>query len=81
MTTKEDVCALHEQNPSWTSTELAKALGCSSAYVRATAGRNGLILKGHNERTPEQLRESAAVLKMRANALLAKANEIERRSQ
>lgn len=44
MTTKHDVLRVHTENPTWTSTEIAAALGCHSAYVRATAQRNGLSL-------------------------------------
>lgn len=42
--TAQQVIDLHRQHPDWTSLELAKALGCLSGYVRATAQRQGLSL-------------------------------------
>ena len=44
MATKHDVIRLHRGNPDWTSVDIAAALGCLPAYVRATAKRNGLSL-------------------------------------
>ena len=48
MTTKHDVIAYHRAHPEADSAEIGRALGCHSAYVRATAGRNGITLpKGY----------------------------------
>lgn len=44
MATKQQVIAAHRAHPEWNSCEIARALGCHSAYVRATAYRNGLVL-------------------------------------
>lgn len=44
MATKQQVMDLHRANPSWTANDIANHLDCLSAYVRATARRNGLDL-------------------------------------
>jgi hypothetical protein len=44
MANKHEVIRLHRQNPTWAATRIADELDCSSAYVRATAQRNSLIL-------------------------------------
>lgn len=52
MTTKDDVVRLHREHPDWCAAEIAAALGCESAYVRATARRNNLDLP----KTPGRLK-------------------------
>ena len=53
MTTWRDVVRVHQAHPKWTSSLIARSLGCTSAYVRATASRRKLKLprmrrdKGH----------------------------------
>lgn len=72
MTTKHEVINMHRRNPTWTGADIAQALGCSSAYVRATARRNGIALTVDRMCvTPEQLRERAAKLIKRAEQLEA----------
>lgn len=44
MATKQDVLRLFQSDPEQTSIQIAKKLGCHSAYVRATLTRNGLRL-------------------------------------
>jgi hypothetical protein len=44
LVTKNDVIRLHREHPDWCAAEIAAALGCDSAYVRATARRNKLFL-------------------------------------
>ena len=44
MTTKHEVIRAHRAHPDWGSSRLGRLLGCQSAYVRATAQRNGLKL-------------------------------------
>jgi hypothetical protein len=44
MAMKDDVIRLHREHPDWCAAEIAAALGCESAYVRATAKRNELVL-------------------------------------
>lgn len=55
MTTKHDVIAAHRAHPRLNSTELAWLLGCSSAYVRATAQRNRITLPGAVGRRPARV--------------------------
>lgn len=45
MPTKHDVIAIHRQHPDWSSGQIAAALDCDSAYVRATFYRNNLKLR------------------------------------
>lgn len=42
MTTWRDVERVHRANPKWSFEEIARELGCGSAYVRATAARRKL---------------------------------------
>lgn len=44
MTTKDEVLAMHRRNPKWCAPEIARALRCTSAYVRKTARRNAITL-------------------------------------
>jgi hypothetical protein len=44
MATKQQVIDLHAKHPDWTCYRIAEELGCTSAYVRATASREGLKL-------------------------------------
>lgn len=44
MATKNQVIALHRAYPHWTDRDIAAELDCDSAYVRATARRNRLVL-------------------------------------
>lgn len=39
MTNKHDITRTHRENPLWCANEIAAHLGCTSAYVRATARR------------------------------------------
>ena len=52
MATKHQVIDLHQKHPQWNSVQIAKALNCDSAYVRATFQRNGLAL--HREKTQRE---------------------------
>lgn len=45
MANKEQVLSLFRKNPRWNSVMIAEAIGCESAYVRATLKRNGLSLQ------------------------------------
>ena len=60
MTTKWDVIDLHRKHKRWTSSDIAQALGCGAAYVRATARRAGLTLP-----VKYPARQRAAVLNAR----------------
>lgn len=40
------VIALHQKYPSLNGPQIAARLGCTSAYVRAAARRNGITLPG-----------------------------------
>lgn len=42
MTNKHDIARAHREHPLWCANEIAAHLGCTSAYVRATARRNYL---------------------------------------
>lgn len=44
MTTKHQVISTHLAHPDWTTSDIAKHLGCIPQYVTATARRNGLRL-------------------------------------
>lgn len=66
MTTKHDVIAAHHDHPEWNSTDIAGHLGCCSAYVRATARRNGLTLP---KRSAGGRAPSAASLYLAAQAI------------
>lgn len=60
MTTWRDVDRIRNEHPDWTSVEIAAALGCESAYVRATAQRRGWELatgKGHNRKLKVRISE------------------------
>lgn len=46
MATKEDVFRLNEKYPAWTAPEIAERLNCTAAYVRATAYRNQIPVRG-----------------------------------
>lgn len=54
MTTKHEVYAAHRENPTWGSGDIARHLGCSDAYVRATAQRNGWSLPKRDRATSEE---------------------------
>jgi hypothetical protein len=42
MTNQNEVLAAYHAHPEWTSYDIARALRCTSGYVRATIGRNKL---------------------------------------
>lgn len=46
MTDQRQVRELHKKHPTWGAVQIAKRLGCQSAYVRATATRQGITLPG-----------------------------------
>lgn len=46
MTDQSQVRELHLKYPTWGAVQIAKRLGCLSAYVRATATRQGITLPG-----------------------------------
>ena len=75
MATKDQVITAHRKHPDWTAQQIADHIGggCLSAYVRATARRNGLKLpKAVQTRlTAEQLRKRAAALLERADLIEA----------
>lgn len=73
MATKSQVIDLHAANPTWTARDIADALGCLSAYVRATAQRNGLR-SPHHHRGPG---EAARRLRRAAPDLLRAAMAVE----
>lgn len=55
MTTKQEVYATHRENPTWGSEDIARHLGCSGAYVRTTAKRNGWSLPKRDRASPEEV--------------------------
>lgn len=69
MTTKDDVIRIHNQHPDWNDTQIAKALDCSTGYVRSTATRQGLKLqktRRYKKRSKQCLLREAARLIERA---------------
>lgn len=48
--TKEEVIQFFRRHPKMKSREIAEHFNCSSAYVRATLGRAGLILARAHEK-------------------------------
>lgn len=57
MASKQEVINAHRANPEMNSARLADLIGCSSAYVRATAKRSGLRLPTYGPRRPSGLGE------------------------
>lgn len=88
MATKQDVEGLLDRG--LTATQIAKQLGCNSAYVRATLGRNGWrgrvkgVLRSPAEIAEAELRKRdariARAAKMTANAERRAAIEAQRRA-
>lgn len=81
MATKDQVIALHKQNPAMTARQIADALDCLEEYVRATAKRNNLILGAAYPRQQDAkyLRSEARRLMWRADKLVKRAIAIEAR--
>jgi len=78
MVTKHDVIRVHQEHPEWCSTEIGRELGCDSAYVRATAQRNGLTLankmghQGPYKWTPDRVGELHRLYTVPSVAAVAK---------
>lgn len=77
MASKQQFLDAHRANPSFTATQLAALLGCRTAYVRATARRNGITLPGaYGPRDPSRVRHvstSRAEAKAQTRAALVEA--------
>lgn len=82
MTNKSQVLELHRKHPDWGCTSIAAELGTSREYVYATLRRAGIVPVGKREvcADPRELRNRAAVLYKRADALVARAKKIEEKS-
>lgn len=78
MTTKYDVMRVHLAQPDWTADQIAAFLGCTSGYVRATARRNGLVLRRRHMATISGLLEQADMLEKRAQTLRDRAERMQR---
>lgn len=52
MADQRQVRELHLKYPTWGAVQIAKRLGCQSAYVRATATRQGITLPGSRTMKP-----------------------------
>lgn len=58
MANKQQVIDLHTRNPTWTAREIADALDCHPAYVRATAARYKFKLPKHEEAREKAYRQA-----------------------
>lgn len=65
MANKQEVIRMHAENPTFTAADIAERLACSSAYVRATAQRNGLQLphRKRGRQTDNEAREAKKLLR------------------
>lgn len=77
MAAKQQVIDLHTQHPDWPAAKIAKVLGCSDAYVRATAYREGLTLPYCKAWTIEELRSMARALRFKASRYESRAKALE----
>lgn len=68
MANQAQVLELHQKYPSWGASQIAERLGCTSAYVRATATRKGITLPGSRIVKPPQP-ESLVALGIAARAV------------
>jgi len=65
MTSKDEILSIAKQNPGWDSGEIARALCCNSAHVRATMRRVGMVRRPsaqHRIRKPKHRPETVAYL-------------------
>ncbi len=78
MANKHEVLNVFDRNPQLSSSEIAERVGCKPEYVRATLQRNGRTLhRSPGNASPLQLRETAKSLRDKAAVLEARADAIE----
>lgn len=61
---KHEVIALHKAHPDWTSSQIAKVVGCKREYVVVTCRRNGGALPGAGRRCPRTAPIAEAVVRI-----------------